>query len=129
MHVFAGWALCGHETPNLQEESWPESGDGRKQGGLDAEQAKVAAYPPADQQVITLSRSERICLGLKCKRLIDYGRKQWMVEQGFQVIPEHYWMPGIHASMHALQCLALVVSCCMICVTSGVCTSCSCPYR
>ena len=105
----AGWALCGHETPNLEDvsnghnETACNSSEARhccddnaavmpsdiaQQLGQ-AQSAKDHEKPTAhlaDDDVINLARSERMQLGQKCKRLIDFGRQQWMAAQGFQVL-------------------------------------------
>lgn len=47
----------------------------------------VASSPAAlpDDHITNLSRSVRMHLGQKCKRLIDHGRHQYLAAQGFQV--------------------------------------------
>ena len=112
MHVI-GWALCGHETPNLEESenqvsksaesaqicndntahqhvvskpTWPpNSCREAAEQKLSSADPEVPSSIEPDNHVNTLSRSDRVQIGQKCKRLIDFGRQQWMSAQGFQV--------------------------------------------
>ena len=105
--------MCGHETPDLEEsDSQVSKCAGNKQICSDntahhrvvstptgppnsceeaAEQTVPGPVPGVptiiepDNHVNTLSRSDRVQIGQKCKRLIDFGRQQWMSAQGFQV--------------------------------------------
>lgn len=105
---YTGWALCGHETPNVGDApdqspeadatassssaaafqhadgfpTLPSAGSAEQQ-----EQTRLADDPGAwaDNHVTALSRSKRMLLGQKCKRLIDFGRHQYLMMQGFQV--------------------------------------------
>ena len=107
-----GWALCGHETLNVDEgqrsgeavetasnssaaplqdmngvatmqsdEQAEQQAQAQLAGDLEAEAAR-----DKDNHVVSLTRSARMQLGQKCKRLIDFGRQQWMSSQGFQVL-------------------------------------------
>lgn len=116
-----GWALCGHETPAGQAQDDPVES---MQGGSPSQEeaADVAELPqqlgtggvPAGSRpaasngmasaadhagpctpVIQLSRGERIVLGQKCKQLIDAGREDWLVQQGFQVRSVLYIDPSV----------------------------------
>ena len=108
----AGWALCGHETPNLEDVSnghtstdnngtacnssearhccednaavMPSDSSAQQLG--QAQSAKESTAHLADDHVSNLARSERMQFGQNCKRLIDFGRQQWMAAQGFQVL-------------------------------------------
>ena len=113
VHV-TGWALCGHETPNVAEEPDQQQSCGgdetasnnnaaplqdmngirphpdeqvaqqrqaQRAGDLIAE-----AATGSDNHVVNLTSSARMQLGQKCKRLIDFGRQQWLSSQGFQVL-------------------------------------------
>lgn len=104
----AGWALCGHETPAGQAQGTqagstqcvqeaahqPASPHKPETNCIDS---PYAATPAAGNclsntadcaescpTVIQLSRDERIVLGQKCKQLIDAGRVDWLLQQGFQ---------------------------------------------
>lgn len=105
--------MCGHETPNLEEsenqvskfaESKQRCCDkaahqhvvskptGPTNGCEEAAGQHLSAPDPGtpssiepDNHVNTLSRSDRVQIGQKCKRLIDFGRQRWMSAQGFQV--------------------------------------------
>ena len=46
--------------------------------------SNTAACAEPSPTVIQLSRDERIVLGQKCKQLIDAGREDWLLQQGFQ---------------------------------------------
>ena len=100
----AGWALCGHETPAGQAQDDPveslqcasqeeaavlpqQLGTGCTEGSsADARPAATNCKPSGEPctSVIQLSRGERVVLGQKCKRLIDAGREDWLLQQGFQ---------------------------------------------
>lgn len=104
----AGWALCGHETPagqgpeSTQSESpaqqaadRPASPHKQTSNCTDGTSAAIRAaastcpsstadHVESYDTVIQLSRDERIVLGQKCKRLIDAGREDWLLQQGFQ---------------------------------------------
>lgn len=110
---YIGWALCGHETPNLEEsDNQVSKSAGSKQISNDSAAQQHAVTKPTgptnsceeaagqslaapdpgvlssiapDNHVNTLSRSDRMQIGQKCKRLIDFGRQQWMSAQGFKV--------------------------------------------
>ena len=108
----AGWALCGHETPAGQAQgnsaesrqceappqeagedpTWPD-----KPETICTDSSPATTGPAAVNclsnaadcaepcpSVIQLSRDERIVLGQKCKQLIDAGRVDWLLQQGFQ---------------------------------------------
>ena len=131
-----GWALCGHETPDLEESDNQVSKcagskhisndsaahqhvDGKPTGPpADCEEAagqNPSAHDPGvpssiepDNHVNTLSRSDRVQIGQKCKRLIDFGRQQWMSAQGFKVrislwlhAPNGatFWLKPMHTGM------------------------------
>lgn len=108
-----GWALCGHETPNVDEgPDPPRAGEAVETASNSSaaplqdmngfattqsdEQAEQQTHAPIagdlkaeaarDNHVVNLTRSARMQLGQKCKRLIDFGRQQWMSSQGFQVL-------------------------------------------
>ena len=108
----AGWALCGHETPagqaqddpkeNMQSKSQAQEAPHRpalpdKPDNTCTEGMPAATIPAADScscstadsaepcpTFVQLSRDQRILLGQKCKQLIDAGRKDWLLQQGFQ---------------------------------------------
>ena len=127
-----GWALCGHETPNLEElDDQMSKSAGRQQISNDgAAHQHVVSKPTGppnsceeaagqnlsapdpglpssiepDNHVNTLSRSDRMQIGQKCKRLIDFGRQQWMSMQGFQVCISVVIL-WLHALKGATACL------------------------
>lgn len=108
----AGWALCGHETPAGQAQGDPKGNMQGKSRAQEAphrpaspqkpdttctEGMPAATRPAADNcssstadsaepcpAFVQLSRDDRIVLGQKCKQLIDAGRKDWLLQQGFQ---------------------------------------------
>ena len=108
----AGWALCGHETPTGQAQGDPQENMQSRSQAQEAphrpasphkpdttciEGMPAATRPAADNcssstadsaepcpTFVQLSRDERIVLGQKCKQLIDAGRKDWLLQQGFQ---------------------------------------------
>ena len=109
-----GWALCGHETPTVEDSADQQAltpAESEQMGNnnhaacqqdasepathpvsYNAEGQKLSATSPGasastkpDNHVNTLSRSDRMHMGQKCKRLIDFGRRQWLSAQGFQV--------------------------------------------
>ncbi len=57
-----------------------ESNGVGQQVGTAASRDQQASCDP----VVSLSRTERMALGQKCKRLIDAGRAMWLAEQGFK---------------------------------------------
>ena len=73
---YAGWALCGHLAPG---EGSPAAGAASEEP-CTAEPESAGTGAPAD----VLSRDERQRIGMLCKRLIDYGRLQWLRQQGFE---------------------------------------------
>lgn len=108
----AGWALCGHETPagqaqgdakeDMQCKSQTQAAPHRP-ASPDTPDTTCTEGTPADTRpaadscfsstadsaepcptFVQLSRDERIVLGQKCKQLIDAGRKDWLLRQGFQ---------------------------------------------
>lgn len=77
-----GWALCGHDSPAHVEASSVDDenkvGPGQ-QGEGEGEEHNIAADalgPWRPHHLLT--RQERIKIGQRCKKILDYGRLEWL---------------------------------------------------
>jgi tRNA:m4X modification enzyme len=95
----------GRESVDMDTQAERDAGGGGGCGGCgcgcvapertncDGEQRRQDAFYKPWRTHYTYSRKDRMCIGRACKRILDYGREEWLRRCGFEVASLLYVHP------------------------------------